>query len=44
VYGYSMYNTQMDATMTGGERTVRRIDTTEQGTTALAGGARRTEA
>jgi len=40
-YGYSMYSTRMDPTMTGGEYTVRRIDTTEQGTTTLAGGSKK---
>jgi hypothetical protein len=38
VYGYSMCNTRMGPTMTGGQHTVRRIDTTEHGTTTLAGG------
>jgi hypothetical protein len=33
VYGYSRYNTRMDPSMTGSERTVRRINTTEEGTT-----------
>ena len=30
----------MDPTMTGGEHTLHRIDTTEQGTTTLAGGSK----
>jgi hypothetical protein len=41
VYGYSMYNTRMDPTTICDQRTVRRIDTTEEGTTTLAGGSKK---
>jgi hypothetical protein len=38
VYGYSMHNMRMDPAMKGRERTVRRINTTEEGTTTLPWG------
>jgi hypothetical protein len=40
-YGYSTYNTRMDPTLTGRELIIRRIDTTEEGATTLAGGSKK---